>query len=261
MIRLAAVVGLALFSSAFAVATPEVRTIVLGGRPQTVYVYKPAAQPSSVVILSSGDLGWSGLVTEVADYLVSNGVGVLGLNARSYLASFTSGSSRLNPADVPGHFQALAAEAERAFNVRTRPVLAGVSEGAGLSVIAASDPARKSAWSGVVAMGLPASTELGWRTWVDWTIWVTKKAPNEPLAQSSDYMGKLTVPFVSIQSTRDEFVPLATAKSLFAAAPEPKRLFLIDASNHRFSDKRAELHERLSEALKWISELAAGRSL
>jgi type IV secretory pathway VirJ component len=253
MIRLVAIVALAAASLGFTQVTPEERTVSLGGNPQTVYLYKPA-RPTGAVVLASGDLGWAGLVVVVAEDLVSQNIAVLGLNSRAYLASFTTGSNRLNVADVPGHFEALTLEAARSLGVNTPPVLVGISEGAGLSVIAASDGSRKAAWAGVIAMGLPASTELGWRTWRDWTVWVTKRPPDEPMAESAEYMGKVAVPFVSIQSTHDEFVPLATAKSLFAAAPEPKRLFLIDASNHRFSDKRDELRLRLSEALQWLTQ-------
>ncbi len=253
MIRPVAILVLGTAVFALPQVAQEERSVSLGGKTQTLYLYKPA-QPVGVAVLSSGDLGWSGLVVDVAEHLASQRIAVLGLNSRAYLASFTSDSGRLNPADVPGHFETLTLEASRSLGVKLPPVLVGISEGAGLSVIAASDAAKKSAWAGVIAMGLPASTELGWRTWRDWTVWITKRPPDEPMAESADYMGKVAVPFVSIQSTHDEFVPLATAKSLFAAAPEPKRLFLIDASNHRFSDKRDELRARLNEALQWLAQ-------
>jgi dienelactone hydrolase len=251
---LVGVLALGAATFTFAIPGPQPVTVTLGGRPQTVYLYKPA-NPKAAVILASGDFGWEGLVVDVADHLESQAVAVLGLNVRAYLASFTSSPGRLNPADVPGHFRVLAREAEKSLGFSSPPVLAGVSEGAGLAVIAASEGAGKPEFGGVIARGLPASTELGWRTWRDWTIWITKKSPDEPMADDMPYMSKLRVPFVSIQSTHDEFVPLDTAKKLFAAAPEPKRMFLIDAANHRFSDKRAEMHQRLDEALKWISGL------
>ena len=39
----------------------------------------------------------------------------------------------------------------------------GVSEGAGLSVLAATDPLTKTETLGVVGLGLPDLNELGWR--------------------------------------------------------------------------------------------------
>ena len=32
----------------------------------------------------------------------------------------------------------------------------------------------------------------------------------------------------------------------------PKKLVLIDASNHRFTDRQAELHQEYLAAVKWI---------
>ncbi len=260
MIRLVAILSLASVVACTAEAgaqTPEQRTVTLGGKPQTVYLYRPA-QPTGAVILSSGDLGWSGLVVQIAERLASQRIAILGLNARAYIASFTSGSSGVKPADVPGHFQVLAQEAARMLGVQSAPLLIGLSEGAGLSVIAASDGSRKSAWAGVIAIGLPGTTELGWRMWRDWTTWVTKKPPNEPQASSADYMGKVTVPYVGIQSLHDEYIPQEQVKSLFAAVPEPKRLIIIDASNHRFSDKVEELLQRVTESLQWMAARAGG---
>jgi hypothetical protein len=46
---------------------------------------------------------------------------------------------------------------------RAQPILVGVSEGAGLSVLAATDPATRSAIGGVIGLGLPDINELGWR--------------------------------------------------------------------------------------------------
>jgi hypothetical protein len=39
---------------------------------------------------------------------------------------------------------------------------------------------------------------------------------------------------------------------MFAYAGEPKRMWVIEAANHRFSDKRDELDRRMLEALAWI---------
>ncbi len=234
-------------------------TVALDGKVQTLTAY-PVPAATQAVLLSSGDMGWAGFVVDVAEFLSSQKIAVLGLNSKMYLESFTSGSSYVQPSRVPAHFETLAEAASRALGVSQPPVLVGISEGAGLSVMAAVDPARQPAFSGVIVLGLPASTELGWRGWRDWTTWVTKQNPSEPMEASMGYMGRIApLPFVSIQSTHDEFVPLETAKALFAAAKEPKQLHLIDASNHRFSDKRDEVHARLLDVLRWIASLQSSR--
>jgi type IV secretory pathway VirJ component len=240
-------------------ASPATVTVTLDGKAQVLTVYRPQGA-TEAVILSSGDLGWAGFVVEVAEFLSDGKIAVLGFNTKAYLESFTSGTAHLDPSKVPGHFETLAREAARSLGVTSAPTLVGISEGAGLSVIAASDATRKSLFRGVIALGLPAATELGWRAWRDWVTWVTKSDPAEPMADSMGYMGRIApLPFVSLQSTHDEFVPIEMAKSLFAAARDPKRLYFIDATNHRFSDKRPEVHARLMESLRWIASLSPDR--
>jgi fermentation-respiration switch protein FrsA (DUF1100 family) len=60
-------------------------------------------------------------------------------------------------------------------------------------------------------------------------------------------------PLAMIQSTHDEFVPVPEAERVFAAAREPKKLWIVDAADHRFSDNLGELDRRLAEALAWIA--------
>jgi pimeloyl-ACP methyl ester carboxylesterase len=255
MAGLAASIWLGIASNAW----PATVTVTLDGKAQLLTLYKPEGA-THAVILSSGDLGWAGFVVEVAEALSDGKIAVLGFNSKAYLESFTTGTTYLDPSKVPGHYETLAHEAVRSLGVKTPLTLIGISEGAGLSVMAASDAARKSLFCGVVALGLPAATELGWRAWRDWMTWVTKSNPDEPMAASLDYMGRIApLPFVSIQSTHDEFVPIETAKSLFAAAHDPKRLYFIDATNHRFSDKRPEVRARLLESLQWIVSLSPDR--
>jgi hypothetical protein len=63
-----------------------------------------------------------------------------------------------------------------------------------------------------------------------------------------------------IQSSKDEYVPKAEYERLEAAARDPKKLVLIDASNHRFTDRRPELRSAYRAGLAWISQRAPSRS-
>ena len=115
--------------------------------------------------------------------LAARGYFVVGFDVRAYLASFTSGKETLRPEDEPGDYKVLADFAARGSS--QRPVLVGVSEGAGLSVLAATEPRTKASVDGVVALGLPNINELGWR-WRDALIYVTHGTPNEPSFSSAD---------------------------------------------------------------------------
>ena len=95
----------------------------------------------------------------------------------NYLESFTSGTSTPRPEDEPGDYKILADYAGR--GTTERPILIGVSEGAGLSVLAATDPRTKSAIAGVIGLGLPNLNELGWR-WKDSLIYRRSFWPPSP---------------------------------------------------------------------------------
>ncbi len=223
-------------------------TIDLRGKPQELHL--SGRKGGTPIVLSSGDLGWAGLVVHVADYLSGQGYYVIGFNTRSYLASFTSKSSTLLPQDVPGDYRKLIEYANQSSSAK--PILAGISEGAGLSVLAASKLELKERIQGVLGLGLPDQNELGWK-WQDFTIWITKKTPHEPGFMVEDIIGTVTpLPLAEIHSTHDEFLPLEKAKAMFALAGNPKKMWVVESANHRFSDNRSELDRCIRDALDWI---------
>jgi len=203
-----------------------------------------------VAVVASGDGGWVHLAPEVAELLSARGWFVVGLDSKAYLSSFTKGDVTLGPADVPRDFAALLDHAAPGAGSVT--LLVGVSEGAGLAVLAAGDDAVKARASGIVALGLPDKNELGWRL-RDSIIYVTKGLPREPLFSAADVIGKVApLPVAAIHSTHDEFVPVDEVKRVMGRAGEPKRLWLVEAENHRFAGGEAELRRALLEAVDWI---------
>jgi type IV secretory pathway VirJ component len=225
--------------------------LTIRGQSQELHLYGTPGNPP--VILGSGDLGWAGLVVHVAEFLSKSGYYVVGMNSKSYLTSFTSKTSALSPEDVQRDYGTLI-EYAKGSNT-TAPILAGVSEGAGLSVLAATNPHIKQAIRGILALGLPDQNELGWK-WQDFTIWITKNAPNEPSFRASEIIDKVSpVPLAEIHATHDEFLSLDKAKEMIAKAGDPKRMWIIEADNHRFSNARSELDRIMLEALDWIKQV------
>jgi alpha-beta hydrolase superfamily lysophospholipase len=227
------------------------------GRTLTLAIYRPPARPAGTVLMGSGDVGWVGLAVSLADELCAQGYLVVGLNTRQYLSSFTSAKSHLQPADLHADFRTIR-DALASQGLLVHPViLSGVSEGAALSVLAASDAANHTWIDGVITMGLPATAELAWR-WTDVTAWISKRDADEPSFAPGDVIGGVApVPLWMIQSKKDEYVSPEAYALLFARAGEPKQLTIIDASNHRFTDKRAELSTAYASGLTWISKHAA----
>jgi pimeloyl-ACP methyl ester carboxylesterase len=240
------------FRARSAEASGHLDTLVIRGRTQTLHTYGTRGH-GDPVILASGDGGWIHLGPHAARTLEAAGFFVVGVDARAYLHSFTSAAvSPLQRADVAGDFRDIAEWA--AAGSGKRAILVGVSEGAGLSVLAASDARARSTMSGVVALGLPDVNELAWR-WKDAVIYVTHGVPREPTFRVADVIAKVApLPVAVIQSTRDEYVPLEAARALVALAGEPRRLWIIPAANHRFSGNLAELDRRLLDAVGWVKE-------
>ena len=224
------------------------RHLMIRGHLQQLELYGPA--DGNPVIVASGDGGWIHLGPHVAELLARRGFFVVGFDVKAYLAGFTTDTGTLRPADEPGDFRALAAFASAGTG--RKPILIGVSEGAGLAVLAATDPQTRAVLGGVVGLGLPERNELGWR-WKDSLIYLTHRPPNEPAFSATTVVaGVAPLPLALLQSTHDEFVPLAETQRIFAQASEPKRLWVIDAVNHRFSKNLREFDARLMEAVAWV---------
>ena len=233
-------------------AAQSTEALSIRGHPLSLRIY--GARGGQPVIVSSGDGGWIHLGPHVAELLAAKGYFVVGFDAKAYLESFTSGRTAVRPEDEPGDYKVLADFASAGS--RLRPILAGVSEGAGLSVLAATDPATRSAIAGVVGLGLPDINELGWR-WKDALIYVTHGIPNEPTFSAATLVSRVApAPLAAIHSTRDEFVPLSEVQRVLSAAREPKKLWIVKAGDHRFSDNLAEFDRRLLEALGWVVQQA-----
>ena len=243
-----AVIVVALVGPVQPLSSQSRQDIAIRGHQQSLSIYgSPRGDP---VIVSSGDGGWIHLGPHVAEVLSAHGFFVIGFDVRAYLSSFTSDQATLRPADEPADYRVLTAFALRATG--RKPMLIGVSEGAGLSVLAATDPGTKAEITGVIGLGLPDLNELGWR-WKDAIIYLTHRTPREPTFSAATVVGRVApLPFAVIHSSHDEFVPAVEIERVFTAANEPKRLWIVDASNHRFSGNEEEFDRRLLEAIAWV---------
>lgn len=237
--------------SGSATEPPQAReTLTIRGREQPLHLYGKRGDPP--IIVSSGDGGWIHLGPHVAEFLANHGFFVVGFDVKDYLEGFTSGKTTLSAEEEPGDYKVLADFAARGST--RKPILIGVSEGAGLSVLAATDPRTRASIAGVIGLGLPDVNELGWR-WRDALIYITHGTPNEPTFSTAAIVKRLdSMPLGAIHSTRDEFVALPEVQRIFEAASEPKKLWVVKACDHRFSDNLTEFDQRLLEATGWVAQ-------
>ena len=116
--------------------------------------------------MGSGDVGWVGLGASLADDLSAHGYIVVGVNIRQYLAPSPTARTISRLTDVPQDFRVLWRAAGVSSLLQRPLIVAGVSEGAAIAVLAAADTTNHAWIDGVLTMGLPAEAELAWR-WTD----------------------------------------------------------------------------------------------
>jgi len=222
--------------------------LTIRGHKQTLHIY--GSRTGAPVVVSSGDGGWIHLAPHVAELLAQFGYRVIGFDTRAYLSSFTSNTDTLHEDDVIDDYLTLITYAGQG-GARS-PLLIGVSEGAGLSLLAATGKQVKPRIDGVIGVGLGNMNELGWR-WMDSAIYVTHHLPHEPLFSVLSLVDRLApLPLALIHSVHDEYAPAADADRIVHAAAGPAKLWTVNASDHRFSGNTAEFDRRLVEAIEWI---------
>ena len=253
------IIGAALLSLSPAVSLrAESRSAVLSHETLSVDVLRGRSQRAErgVVVMASGDAGWRGLAKDLGEKLADRGYDIVGLDSKVYLTAGTKRAGSLTPEAVQEDYLRLVRTARQWFPDRPI-VLAGVSEGAGLSILAAADRRVAARINGVLGLGTPDTVTLAWHFW-NWTVWVTHKEPDEPSVPTAPYLAALApTPVLLVHSTHDEYVPVEVARELFAHAQEPRRMAVLEARNHAFSDARGPLLTSVLEALRWFGESPA----
>jgi type IV secretory pathway VirJ component len=235
-------------------AAGERLALTVRGKALSLELYRPAAAaPKATVLIAGGDVGWVGLAVDLAGFLSERGYAVVGINTRQYLAAFTAGADHVTTSQITGDYGTIVQALRDRGVVRDPIVVAGVSEGAALAVLAGA-PSNHAWVKGVITIGLPPTAELAWR-WKDALSWVTKKDAEEPSFAPREFVGAIApVPLWMIQSTKDEYVTEADFRAIEGAARAPKRLVLVDASNHRFTDRLPLLRQHVLDGLDWVRD-------
>ncbi len=229
---------------------------ILRGQRQDVYFIPSASNrtnPPAKVLFFPGDGGWRGAAIDFGRAMASWGYDVFGVDTKRYLESFTNGKTTLKEAEVTADLRVFAAWIRQGG--RGAVHLVGWSEGAGLGLLGVADRESAVPFTGLIALGLPERSVLGWRA-ADNITWITKRLPDEPSFHSQDHLAKVAKPLLMIHSSGDEYTPVEAARKMFSAAAEPKRFVLVNARNHRFDGGRDELFRALREGLGWLEKSA-----
>ena len=215
-----------------------------------------------LLVYATGDGGWHRKDLAAYRQLVSFGHPTVGFDAHDYVTHLGA-----MDATTPGR---LAADYEKIIDAAKETmqlpadypvVLVGVSRGAGLSVVAAGQRSLRQSINGVLAVALTKEEE-----YVKWRRplrplrrrggqWGRPPAVPE-MVEVYDYLPRLAeLPIAVVQSTHDNYLPAAAARTLFGP-DNPHRWFLsIEARNHSFGGARAQLYDAMNRSLAWIDGL------
>lgn len=210
-------------------------------RLNMLYVYGP--RTGDPVLLSGSDAGWLQLVPRVARRLADRGFFVVGMDIKRYLSAADE--------EMPKDYRRIVQFAS--WVTGKKPTLVGLAEGAGLSILAATDPHTKGELRGVVAIGMPDLKDLGVR-WRDAVIHLTHRRPAELMNGTAAIVRQVApLPLAAIQSAHDAFVPSREVMKILAQTTGPTRLWVVGSGNHGFGRGRGEIEDRLLEAIAWVA--------
>jgi fermentation-respiration switch protein FrsA (DUF1100 family) len=231
------------------------RQITLNAHPMLVHLVDARQHPDGpLLVYATGDRGWAGKDLEVYRRLVSWGYPVAGFDAHEYVTHLGKNGSTTTPPQLAKDYEAIIAAARDALHLAPGMpvVLVGVSRGAGLAVIAGGQCGLRTTLSGIVAIGLTREEE-----YVRWYRRIGRhRATTMEMVEVYDYLPRLhQLPLTVIQSTRDNYLPAASARALFGDDTDNHRLIAIDAKNHSFGGARDHLYETLHEAVVSMADL------
>jgi pimeloyl-ACP methyl ester carboxylesterase len=227
-------------------------TLEIRGQEQKVYLYQSAMTgPHRKVFFAPGDAGCRGFAVAIAKHLEKEGYDTYCLDVLNYLESFT-GKSRLTTDQIGSDFNQIARWIQQ--ENREPILLLGWSEGAGLGLAAAAAQENKGLFDGIIAIGVPENNLLAWH-WKDAGAWLTKKAPHEPTFKSADLMARVSpLPVFVIGSTSTQWVTPQATRDLFSLAQEPKKLAMVTAGDHKYSDNTEGFFNALRDGLGWVQQ-------
>jgi hypothetical protein len=229
---------------------------------KVTYVKPLAPQaPAFLTLFVTGDAGWQGASKLVFEHMAKRGHYIAAYNSREALKIAKQSGKKLTLVEGTVDLTSIIDEARRALGLpdKTPTILTGVSRGASMVVFGAANKKMQPVLAGAVAVAL--TREADYLGAPDPSVHLpgieTDEKGHIQLYPTIDRIGSL--PIAVIQSTGDKYVPAAEARLLFGPDTPTRRLYSVEASNHRFSGGRDELMRDLDAALAWITSMPARR--
>lgn len=237
-------------------------TVMLHGSPLELHLATPAAPASATLVLyASGDGGWFGAAVDMFRDIAEGGYRTVGFSARAFLRIERPRHGTLSPRVLAADYAAILVRACATLGLPadTPVILTGWSRGAAFAAIAASESVLSAATHGVVAIGLAADENLRVGDEEGDGGGGGARSPRpDGFAPYGRLRALSSVRCAVIQASRDDYLPAAKAQVLFGDNGPSRRLYAIQARNHRFSGGHAAFVLALTDALSWVDSAAPG---
>jgi hypothetical protein len=233
-------------------------TVFLHGQPLELHLSSPVrpAAPGVLVLYASGDGGWFGTAVDMFRRVADAGYPAVGFSSRSFLRLQRPRGAPLDAGQLAVEYEQIVARARTALglNGAARTVLSGWSRGAAFAVLVGSEPTVGDNVIGVVAIGLAEGEDLNVSGPDDETD-DGNASPEKRRWPFENYARLARIgprPCAVIQATGDGYLPAARARELFGPDRPLRRLYAIDARNHRFSGGTAAFNAAWLDAVRWM---------
>jgi dienelactone hydrolase len=240
-------------------------SVILHGKALDLHLSAPLGGPTAdaLVLYASGDGGWFGAAVDMFHRIGGAGYYTVGFSAKAFLKIDRRPDTPMNAEQLAAEYVQILDTARRDLHLQpgTEVILTGWSRGAAFAVLAASAQGAPRGLRGVLAIGLSEGEDLEINGPADESDdGVATEAhdhwPFEPYA----LMALLPFRCAVIQATQDNFLVAARARTLFGSDTEKRRLYAVDARNHRFSGGKDAFDRALIDALGWITSSASSSS-
>lgn len=230
--------------------------VKIGARHLRVTYVRPAVtrHPQYFIVFTTGDGGWHGVSNQVIEHLAEQGYSIAGLSAPDVLRPLKRARRKMSAAQGAELLGAAFARFRKdlAVPASARLIVAGFSRGATFAAFTAIQPGLHAGLAGAVAIGLTRQA--------DYFGSIEPPRRGSKRRRGRQRRGLIypalkrfaQVPVAVIQSSGDHYVHAAEARKLLGPDTAMRRLYTVDARNHRFGGGRGQLLEDLDAALRWI---------
>lgn len=216
--------------------------MAVGAASLRLHLARPAngGPPRALVFHVTGDSGWFGLDRQYYEAVAAAGYAVAGASARALCADLGSRGSDASATRLASDYLLLIDQAVGRLHLPpdTPIILTGLSRGAGLTVVAATETPLSQRVAGVLIMSLTAD-----------------ERHVRPEAAPFALLAEIPLPLVLLQSTVDHYVAADDARRLAGPDTPSRRMVAVEAGSHTFRGHRPDLFRQVEAGLQWILDL------